>query len=124
MVVASAVNEQGEQTQPRTWNHEFIDMPLVDKNRQKTPSFTGDAVTGIVRVSKGLYQMLFILCAAAGLRMGEALGIDIKDISPDCLTIKLQQKAWRGQIQKRLKTENGKREIDLHPTVAAMLKDY
>jgi integrase len=65
-----------------------------------------------------------LLGTAAGLRMGEALGIDIKDVSPDCVTIKLQQKAWRGQIHKRLKTENGKREIDLHPTVAAMLKDY
>jgi integrase len=124
MVVASAVNEQGEQIYPRRWNHEFIDMPVVDKSKQKTPSFTGDVVSGIVRVSKGLYRMLFILCAAAGLRMGEALGIDIKDISPDCLTIKLQQKAWRGQIHKRLKTKNGEREIDLHPTVADMLKDY
>ena len=73
---------------------------------------------------KKLYRMLYVLCASAGLRFGEALGIDIKNISPDCTTIKICQKAWRGQIHDYLKSENGKREIDLHPTVAAMLKDF
>jgi hypothetical protein len=29
-VVASAVNEEGEQLFPRKWNHEFVDMPAVD----------------------------------------------------------------------------------------------
>ena len=68
--------------------------------------------------------MFYTLCASAGLRFGEALGIDIKNISPDCTTINICQKAWRGQIHNYLKSENGKREIDLHPTVAAMLKDF
>ena len=33
MVVASAVNEDGEQVHPRTWNHEFIDLPEVKDQR-------------------------------------------------------------------------------------------
>jgi hypothetical protein len=41
-VVASAVNEEGEPIHPRKWNHEFIDMPVIDKKKQKTPSFTGE----------------------------------------------------------------------------------
>ena len=115
---------EGEQIHPRKWNHEFIDMPAIDKKKQKTPSFTGEVVTGIVRLAAGLYRMLFIICAAAGLRIGEALGIDIKDISPDCSTIVIKQKAWRGQIHDRLTPPNGDRVIDLHPTVAALLQDY
>jgi hypothetical protein len=82
MVVASAVNEQGEELHPRKWNHAFIDMPVIDKKKQKTPTFTSEVVTGIVRLASGLHRMLFIACAAAGLRIGEALGIDIKDVSP------------------------------------------
>src|SRR5579872_7271697 len=58
------------------------------------------------------------------LRFGEALRIDISNISPDCSTIKICQKAWRGQIHDYLKSESGKREVDLHPTVADMLKDF
>jgi integrase len=99
-------------------------MPVIDKKKQKTPSFAGEIVTGIVRLATGLYRMLFIICAAAGLRIGEALGIDIKDISPDCSTIVIKQKAWRGQIHGRLKTPSGDRVIDLHPTVAALLQEY
>jgi integrase len=124
MVVASAVNEQGEELHPRKWNAEFIDMPVVDKKKQKTPSFTGEVVTGIVRHATGLHRMLFIICAAAGLRIGEALGIKIENISPDCSIVLIKQKAWRGQIHERLKTPAGDRVIDLHPDVAAMLKEY
>ena len=58
------------------------------------------------------------------MRFGEALGIDIKNISPDCGTIKICQKAWRNEIHDYLKTDNGGREMDLHPKVAAMLKDF
>jgi len=38
MVVASAINENGEELYPRKWNHEFLDLPEV-KN-QKQPAFT------------------------------------------------------------------------------------
>jgi integrase len=124
MVVASAINEQGEELHPRKWNHAFIDMPVIVKKKQKTPTFTSEAVTGIVRLASGLHRMLFIVCAAAGLRIGEALGIDIKDVSPDGSMIAIKRKAWRGQIHERLKTPAGDRVIDLHPNVAAMLREY
>jgi integrase len=123
MVVASAVNEEGDELYPRTWNQDFIDLP-EDKN-PKQPTLTGEVVTAIVGTPKRkLYRMFYTLCASAGLRFGEALGIDIKNISPDCTTIKICQKAWRGQIHDYLKSDNGKREIDLHPTVAVMLKEF
>jgi integrase len=123
MVVASAVNEEGDALYPRKWNHDFIDLP-EDKN-PKQPTLTGDVVTAIVGTPKRkLYRMFYTLCASAGLRFGEALGIDIKSISPDCTTIKICQKAWRGQIHDYLKSDSGKRDIDLHPMVAAMLKDF
>ena len=125
MVVASAVNEQGEELYPRKWNAEFIDMPAVSKQQQRRPTLTGDVVTAILAVTKKQkYFIFFALCASAGLRFGEALGIDIKNISSDCSTIAIRQKAWRRQIHNFLKTKNGKREIDLHPKVSAMLKMF
>ena len=104
--------------------YEFIDMPVIDKKKQKTPCFTDEVVTGIVRIATGLHRMLFILCAAAGLRIGKALGIDIKNISPDCSTIVIKQKAWRGEIHARLKPPSGDRVIDLHSSVAELLREY
>jgi len=114
MVVASAVNEKGKQTHPREWNEEFIDLPVVSKKKQRCPTFSGDVVTGILsKTKKEKYR-----------RFGEGLGIDIKNISPDCSTIKIIEKAWRGERQRFLKTESGEREVDIHPSVAAMLREY
>jgi integrase len=125
MVVASALNEQGEEIHQRKWNHEFVDLPMVKKHEQKRPTVTGEVVTEIVAATKReKYRMLFVLCAAAGLRIGEALGIDISNISTDCAIIKIKQKAWKSQLHNFLKTDNGEREIDLYPTVAAMLKAF
>ncbi len=45
-------------------------------------------------------------------------------MSPDGTTIKIRQKAWRGEVHNYVKTSNGKREIDLHSSVGAMLRKY
>jgi hypothetical protein len=41
LVVASAVDEEGDQLHPRVWNHEFIQLPLVIKETQNRPTITG-----------------------------------------------------------------------------------
>ena len=125
MVVSSAVDEQGEQVYPRRWNHEFIDLPVLQKDKQNTPSFSAEVMTGLARWKKPRERMIFILCGAAGLRIGEALGIEIdKHISSDFLTLCIQQKVRRGKIEHRLKTANAYRQVDLHPAIAAMLKRF
>jgi Mg/Co/Ni transporter MgtE len=39
-VVASAVDEEGDQIHPRAWNHEFIQLPVVIKENQNRPTIT------------------------------------------------------------------------------------
>ena len=125
MVVASVVDEQGEEIYPRKWNHEFIDLPVVEKDKQNTPSFSSDVMTGLARWKKERERMIFVLCGAGGFRVGEALGIEIdKHISPDFLTIFVQQKIHHGRVEQRLKTANGFRQVDLHPTIAALFKEF
>jgi integrase len=125
MVVASAVDEQGEQIYPRKWNHEFIDLPVVEKDKQNTPSFSAEVMTGLARWRKPRERMIFVLCGAAGLRIGEVLGIEIdKHISPDFLTLYIKQKVRHGKVEQRLKTANGFRQVDLHPRIAEMLKQF
>ncbi len=40
LVVASAVDADGEQIYPRKWNHDFIGMPIVEPNKQRRPTVT------------------------------------------------------------------------------------
>ena len=124
-VVASATDEEGEELFPRKWNNKIIGMPKVNKKKQRTPSFTGEVVTNVVReTDEEKYRVLFALLASSGLRFGEALGLDIKNISPNCSTIKIVEKAWGSEVQDRLKTESGEREVDLHSSIAAMLRNF
>lgn len=125
MVVASAVDENGEEIYPRKWNHEFIDMPVVEKAKQNTPCFSSEVMTGLAGWKKPRERMLFVLCGAAGLRIGEALGIEIdKHISPDFSTISIRQKARHCKIEHRLKTASALRDVDIAPAVSALLKAF
>ena len=125
MVVASVVDEDGNQVYPRKWNHEFIDMPVVEQSEQNRPSFSSEIMTGLAKYRRPREQMLFILAGAGGLRIGEALGIEIdKHLSADCLTITVEQKARRGRVEHRVKTGNAKRQVDLHPEVANLLNGF
>lgn len=125
MVVASDLNAEGEQVCPRKWNHEFIDMPLVQQSKQNTPTFSSDVMTSLATWKKPRERMLFILCGAAGLRIGEALGIEIdKHISLDFSIISVRQKARHCRIEARLKTPSAEREVDLHPAISRLLKVF
>jgi Phage integrase family len=125
MVVASAVDKEGEEIYPRKWNHEFIDMPIVDKAKQNTPSFSSEVMSGLANWKEERERMVFILCGATGLRIGEALGLEIdKHISPDFLTIRIKQKVRHCQVEETLKTASAFRKVDLHPAIAALLNEF
>jgi integrase len=115
------VNEDGDELYPRKWNCAFIDLPEI-KN-QRTPTFTGEDLTQIVATAKGQLRLLYALLGGSGLRIGEALGIEIQHISPSASTIKIMQSVWNGQKQTP-KTHSALREVDLHPYLAAMLKAF
>jgi integrase len=124
-VVASAVNNEGEQLYPRTWNNEFVDMPIVKKSTQNTPSFSREIMNGLAQWKYPRERMLFILCGAAGLRIGEALGLEIdKHISDDFRTLTIAQKVRHCVVEDRLKNENAARQVDLHPSVSDLLRQF
>jgi len=124
-VVASAVNEEGEQRFPRKWNHEFIDMPVVEKSKQNTPHFTSEVIAGVLASSKGYKQMFCELLAGSGLRVGEASGLEIdKHVSEDFKTLYIRQKVRRGKLELFLKTDAGRRDVDLCTALAGRLKSF
>jgi integrase len=121
MVVASAVDEQGEELHPRKWNHEFMDLPEV--RNQRRPTFTADVVTSLVANAEGQHSVLFALLAGSGIRIGEAAGLEVTDVSPDGLTLTIRQSVWNGQVQ-RPKTTNAFRQVDLHPSLALLVRAH
>jgi integrase len=122
-VVASAIDENGEEMFPRKWNEEYIDAPIVRDQHQ--PTATAEGIQEIFKAASGQLRVLYALLSGTGpLRVGEALGLELNAISSDFRTLTIRQKAKRGIIQPFLKTEAGEREVDLCEELATMLRDF
>jgi integrase len=121
LIVASAIDENGEEVYPRKWNSSFIDMPTI--TNQRRPSFTPEAMSSIVAKANGQYRVLYALLAGSGLRIGEALGLEVKHVSSDGRILNIEQSAWGPGIQTP-KTLNAFRQVDLTPELALMLKTH
>jgi integrase len=118
MVVASAVDDDGEEVYPVKWKHDFMDIPEVGE--QHTPSFTSDEVNALLGASTGQHAILFALLAGTGLRIGEALALRVEDVGDRVIRVAHGLSSVTGELQSP-KTKNGVREVDLHPTLAAVL---
>lgn len=121
-VVASAIDEDGEQLFPRTWNEEYIDAPLIKNQKQPTTDLQG-MESILAEASKELRCLYALLAGCGPLRAGEALGLPVEKVSKDARTLVVSQKAKRGKIQTYLKTQNGEREVDLCERLAALLRE-
>jgi integrase len=121
LIMASKVDENGEQMFSRKWNHEFLDMPIIAG--QHRPTFTPEAVTKIVEAAAGRDRVLLAVLAGSGLRIGEALGLEIRHLSPDCRTVTVEQSVWNGRIQTP-KTTNAYRQVDLAPALGDLLRTH
>lgn len=122
-VVASAVDKDGNALHPRTWNHKFVRLPKVHHAEQHTPMLTSAQISELLTQATGSTRVLYALLAASGLRIGEALALEVSDISADGQTITVRQSAWNGQVQAP-KTPNACRQVDVHPRIATMLVNH
>jgi integrase len=123
MVLASAVNSEGEQVHPRKWNHDFIGLPIVQLEKQHRPTVTEAELGEILASTTERYVVLFALLAGTGLRIGEALGLKPFDLSPDCRVLHVQRSVWHGQEQQP-KTPNAVREVDIAEPLSRLLQEY
>lgn len=121
LVVTSAIDDNGDELFPRKWNHEFLDLPLVEN--QHKPTFSPGEMIAIVQKADGQEQILYSLLAGTGLRIGEALGLEVKHLSADCRTITVEQSCWGGDLQTP-KIKNAFRQVDLCTALADLLKAF
>lgn len=68
------------------------------------------------------WAVLFALLAGTGLRIGEALGLKIEDLSEDCTILEVRRSIWHGREQAP-KTPNAVRVIDIPEPLARLLRE-
>jgi len=123
LVVASAVDEEGDQIHPRIWNHEFIQLPLVIKEKQNRPTITDAEISAMLSTLKGRDAVLVALVAGTGLRIGEALAVRTDDFDPLCRVLQVRRTVWRRREQAP-KTLNAIRPVDIAECLAQALRGY
>ncbi len=109
-VVKSLKAPNGEPVHKRTWDAETMDLPIVSHSEQKRPSLKAKPISTLIADSTGQEQALYVLLAATGMRISEALGLEVRHIVNDGRTIGVEQqvKKDRPRIVKYLKQQAGR----------------
>ena len=124
-IVASLKDgKTGEPIHPRKWDSSVMDLPLVNAKRQRRPALKLDSINTLVLESEGNEQALYVLLAATGMRISEALALEAKHFVNNSRTIQVCQQVDRDRprIVDYLKTDAGSREVDLSTEVAEYLR--
>ncbi len=120
-IVKSAVDENGDQLYPRTWNTRFIDAPRLNPASQKAPIAPADALSRAGGRTSGEVKALVAVLGATGLRIGEALALTFEDWDLAAGTLRVHSTMVDGQVQPDTKTQAGTRVVDLHPQLSVFL---
>jgi len=125
-VVESLKSPNGEPIHNRKWDAEIMDLPIVEHAEQKRPSLKASAISELVNASSGQEQALYVLLAATGMRVSEALAVEACHFTNDGRTITVEQQIQKDApvVAKYLKTAASKRQVDLHPDIAEYLQRY
>ena len=124
-VVASA-KDKGTRKQlfPVAWDNDVLLMPRVNPKKQRRPAFSADQVSEIVRRAEGQYKLFFTLLGASGLRISEGIGLRVEHVLDDGYRLYIKEKNYAGRQEDRLKTANAERTIELHSSVAQLLREH
>jgi integrase len=98
-------------------------MPILKREEQYRPTVTEAEIGEILTNTSKRWAVLFALLAGTGLRIGEALGLKVEDLSANCTVLKVRRSIWAGREQAP-KTPNGVRVIDITEPLAQVLQDH
>ena len=126
-VIASVLDENFNPVHHRHWNLAVIGLPRVNPRKQRRPTLTAKEATTLLSKAEGQYLMIYFFCIVTGMRVSEALAVEIdKHIESDCSIIYVRQQREKdvGRVKEHLKTESGCRDVDIHPDAAAILRNF
>jgi integrase len=105
----------GQPIHPRKWDSSVMDLLIVNPRKQRRPALRLDAVNTLVSQSNAQEQALYVLLAATGMQISEALALEPEHFINGRRRIQVCQQGDRDKprIVEYLKTDAGSREVDL-----------
>ena len=129
LILASAVNEEGDCLHPRKWNRRFVNAPAVETSKQKRFVFTRDQIETLLREAKSEQERLFYaVSAGTGMRLGEVRSIRVRgnnsQTSWEPGKFVVRTTMFNNEETGRTKTESGKRTVYLHSSLDRMIASF
>jgi integrase len=122
-IVESLANEDGQPIVVRKWDNDRLDLPIVNKRDQRRVTLSKEQIEALIGICDEPWERtLYILCCASGLRISEALALDREHLSDDFSVIYVRQQVKAFRVVACLKTDAAWRDVDLHPSIAQILK--
>ena len=123
-IIASAVDQDGNERFPRKWRNEFLDLP--EAKPTVTAGTNSEAIRELLNRTTPRYAVLYALLASTGLRVSEALSLRIGDDGVHSAWAKeallhVRTGIWRGKDVASPKTTAGIRTVPLYPSIDQML---
>ena len=117
-IIASVVDaDTGDRCYPRSWNHQFLDLPQV--RNQSQPTITSTQLEAILADGiEPLDRCLWILLAVTGLRIGEARSLRIGYSAnhscwiPEDSVLHVRSAMWRA-VEQSPKTQAAIRSVEI-----------
>src|SRR5207253_2361406 len=107
---------------------EFIDLPVVDSRKQKTPIITREELERGIAESTEMFRCLYGVLAGAGLRINEALAVKLDDptgshslFDATSSVIHVRRGLFRGREQDSPKTPSAIRSVEIPYSLNKML---
>jgi integrase len=116
-------------TTARNWgyNCEHIDVRKLRLpprgERYEAPHFTIDQLQRILAIAEEPWHTLFCILTMDGLRAGEVLGLQWKDIDLDRRLLHVRRSAWYGHVQ-TVKTKASETVLPIPQLLVTVLKKY
>lgn len=100
-----------------------IRLPKVMRPPRERREINDRELSLLLDVSEPLWRLLWAIMGYAGLRVGEALGLEWQDVLLDQQIIRVRQNAVLGRLQPT-KTETSRRDIPILPELDAEFRRY
>jgi integrase len=91
--------------------------------RYEAPHFTVDQVQKILTLAEEPWHTLFSVLALEGLRAGEALGLQWRDIDLDRQLLHIRRSAWYGKVQ-TTKSQASETVLPIPEALSVILRAY
>jgi integrase len=129
-VISSCLDpDTGEALYSTKFNHEFIDVPVVEEKKQRRPIVSAEELESALIMASGFDRAMLALAAGSGVRIGELLALRVSpsDLSSswnrDEARLTIKTSMFEGQEQSP-KTKHSPRTIELAEPLNNLLKVF